>query len=350
MIEDGEPVQDHRVRGRRRHQPRAAARQGRRLSDQAAVHRRLGDRRGRRQHRRASTSTASSPSARSGGRRARPRLLRARRARADADRRVRRRSATSTPAASPAARCRSTPRRRARRCETQVAEPLGRPLLEAAHGVFTIAVATMTRAVKAVTTYRGRDPRDFVAQPLRRQRPGRRGRDRPRARRSARDRPAGARRLQRGRPAVLRRRARIRAHVVPARRGDLAARCSSATSRGSRSRRDASLAAEGHARASTLTRVAELRYAGQAYELTVRVPAGADRRRAARRRASTPSTSAPTATSPRRTRSTSSSLRVARARAAGAPRRIRATLERLDRHEPPRAAYFGPEPASSRRR
>ena len=46
--------------------------------------------------------------------------------------------------------------------EEQVAGPLGRPLLDAAHGVFTLAVATMTRAVKAVTTYRGRDPRDFV--------------------------------------------------------------------------------------------------------------------------------------------------------------------------------------------
>jgi N-methylhydantoinase A len=43
-----------------------------------------------------------------------------------------------------------------------VAEPLGLPVLEAAHGVLMLAVATMTRAVKAVSTYRGRDPRDFV--------------------------------------------------------------------------------------------------------------------------------------------------------------------------------------------
>ena len=46
--------------------------------------------------------------------------------------------------------------------EDKVARPLGRPLAEAAHGVLTLACATMTRAVKAVTTYRGRDPRDFV--------------------------------------------------------------------------------------------------------------------------------------------------------------------------------------------
>ena len=44
----------------------------------------------------------------------------------------------------------------------RIARPLGLPLEEAAHGVYTIAAATMTRAVKAVTTYRGRDPRDFT--------------------------------------------------------------------------------------------------------------------------------------------------------------------------------------------
>ncbi|MEO6625782.1 MAG: hydantoinase/oxoprolinase family protein [Burkholderiaceae bacterium] len=45
--------------------------------------------------------------------------------------------------------------------QKKVATPLGLGLLEAAHGVYLIAVATMTRAVKAVSTYRGRDPRDF---------------------------------------------------------------------------------------------------------------------------------------------------------------------------------------------
>ena len=39
---------------------------------------------------------------------------------------------------------------------------LARSPTEAAYGVFQLAVATMTRAVKAVSTYRGRDPRDFV--------------------------------------------------------------------------------------------------------------------------------------------------------------------------------------------
>ena len=45
--------------------------------------------------------------------------------------------------------------------QRKVADPLGLGLLEAAYGVYLIAVATMTRAVKAVSTYRGRDPRDF---------------------------------------------------------------------------------------------------------------------------------------------------------------------------------------------
>ena len=46
--------------------------------------------------------------------------------------------------------------------ERKVAAPLKMDLLRAAQGVYSIAVATMTRAVKAVSTYRGRDPRDFA--------------------------------------------------------------------------------------------------------------------------------------------------------------------------------------------
>jgi len=43
-----------------------------------------------------------------------------------------------------------------------VAKPLGLEEAAAAHGVFSLAIAGMTRAVKAVSTYRGRDPRDFA--------------------------------------------------------------------------------------------------------------------------------------------------------------------------------------------
>ena len=44
----------------------------------------------------------------------------------------------------------------------RVADALGKNLLEAAHGIQVVAGATMMRAVKAVSTYRGRDPRGFT--------------------------------------------------------------------------------------------------------------------------------------------------------------------------------------------
>jgi len=46
--------------------------------------------------------------------------------------------------------------------EERIARPLGLSLADAAYGIYQIAASTMTRAVKAVTTYRGRDPRDFA--------------------------------------------------------------------------------------------------------------------------------------------------------------------------------------------
>jgi N-methylhydantoinase A len=44
----------------------------------------------------------------------------------------------------------------------KIASALGMDLLEAAHGIHRLANSTMMRAVKAVSTYRGRDPRDFT--------------------------------------------------------------------------------------------------------------------------------------------------------------------------------------------
>ena len=44
----------------------------------------------------------------------------------------------------------------------QVGTPLGLGPEAAAHGVFRVAVATMVRAVKSVSTARGRDPRDYT--------------------------------------------------------------------------------------------------------------------------------------------------------------------------------------------
>ena len=46
--------------------------------------------------------------------------------------------------------------------QSRIAEPLSLSLEATAGGVLAIAAATMMRAVKAVSTYRGRDPRDFT--------------------------------------------------------------------------------------------------------------------------------------------------------------------------------------------
>jgi N-methylhydantoinase A len=49
-----------------------------------------------------------------------------------------------------------------RAVQEQIARPLGRDLLASAYGIHTVANASMMKAVRAVTTYRGRDPRDFA--------------------------------------------------------------------------------------------------------------------------------------------------------------------------------------------
>ena len=52
--------------------------------------------------------------------------------------------------------------RAVRAIDEQVCTRLGRSRIEAAHGIYTIAASNMMRAVKAVSTFRGRDPREFT--------------------------------------------------------------------------------------------------------------------------------------------------------------------------------------------
>ena len=52
--------------------------------------------------------------------------------------------------------------RAGRAIDEQVCGRLGRSRIEAAHGIYTIAASNMMRAVKAVSTFRGRDPREFT--------------------------------------------------------------------------------------------------------------------------------------------------------------------------------------------
>ena len=49
-----------------------------------------------------------------------------------------------------------------RAIETQVARPLGLEVFEASYGVYLVANSNMIRAIRAVTTERGRDPRQFT--------------------------------------------------------------------------------------------------------------------------------------------------------------------------------------------
>ena len=97
---------------------------------------------------------------------------------------------------SAAARSRSTRERAQRRSTGRWRRRSARPVEEVAYGILQLAVATMTRAVKAVTTYRGRDPRDFTLCAFGGNGPLTRRRVRARARRSAacssRPRPASS--------------------------------------------------------------------------------------------------------------------------------------------------------------
>ena len=156
----------------------------------------------------------------------------------------------------------------------RISGPLGLAPHEAAYGIYELAAATMTRAVKAVTTYRGRDPRDFTLFAF-----GGNG-------------PIAAHGIARE--------LGIRRILVPPAPGVFSAfglpfaamerevvrtvyrRCEPAAAAGldrtlAEMEREArtALAADGVVpEAIAVTRRAELRYAGQAYELSVRLPDG----------------------------------------------------------------------------
>src|SRR5207237_10137867 len=53
-------------------------------------------------------------------------------------------------------------RERAEQALERVAEPLGLPLGEVAAGIHAIANARMTRALRSVSSEKGRDPREFA--------------------------------------------------------------------------------------------------------------------------------------------------------------------------------------------
>ena len=155
-----------------------------------------------------------------------------------------------------------------------VAAPLGKDATETAYGVFQLAVATMTRAVKAVSTYRGRDPRDFVLCGF--------GGNGPVVA------VAIARELQMRRvlvplaPGVFSAAGLLLSNIeheflqtLPARGENASAEMLHAAYSGLEAEAERALVAEGvSGDAIVLTRFADIRYAGQAYELTLPVAAG----------------------------------------------------------------------------
>ena len=237
------------------------------------------------------------------------------------------------------------PGARAMALDRVVATPLGRSVEEAAHGVLLLAVATMTRAVKAVTTYRGRDPRDFTLcafggnGPLTGVEVARALGIRQRAR------PSRARRLQRARAPLLGHRARGRANAdAPGRTRITRRRLETAfgeleTEADSAPRRATATPP------STVTRYADVRFAGQAYELPVLVPRGQDRRREARGRLR--GRARPHVRPRLRGRPGRRRLDPACWPASSGRRHSATTLSRAIRSMPPEAgarpAYFGPE-------
>ena len=166
------------------------------------------------------------------------------------------------------------PTRRGRALES-VAAPLGLSPIEAAYGVFQLAVATMTRAVKAVSTYRGRDPREFVLCGF--------GGNGPVVA------AAIARALQMRRvlvppsPGVFSAAGLLLSEIehefvrtLPVRGGSATPELLLAGFRELEAEAGAALAAEGVAPdAVAVSRYADIRYVGQAYELTLPVAAGA---------------------------------------------------------------------------
>ncbi len=162
----------------------------------------------------------------------------------------------------------------AARALTAVAERLGKTPVEAAYGVFQLAVATMTRAVKAVSTYRGRDPREFVLCGF--------GGNGPVTAAAIADALQMRRVLVPLAPGVFSAAGLLLSEIeheflrtLPVRGTHASAELLDATFVELEANAERSLASEGIARSElVLSRSADIRYAGQAYELTLPVAAG----------------------------------------------------------------------------
>jgi N-methylhydantoinase A len=153
----------------------------------------------------------------------------------------------------------------------RVASPMGMSLEAAAHGIYTVAAATMTRAVKAVTTYRGRDPREFTLVAF--------GGNGPIAAAAVAAALSMKKVLVPPAPGVFSAVGLLLAeveheftHTVLLPAGDLENAAFQNLFRQLERRAREEMGAEGHdLRRLQLTRIAEMRYSGQAYELAIPV-------------------------------------------------------------------------------
>ncbi|MSQ70158.1 MAG: hydantoinase/oxoprolinase family protein [Betaproteobacteria bacterium] len=153
----------------------------------------------------------------------------------------------------------------------QVAAPLAKDIAEAAYGVLQVACSTMVRAVKAVSTYRGRDPRDFTLYAF--------GGNGPLAAAQIADLLEMKRVMVPPNPGVFSAYgllcARVEHDIARAwltRLGDTTPRAMAGLYASLEAELLARMSAEGHARAQLeVLRYADLRYAGQAHEITIPV-------------------------------------------------------------------------------
>ena len=160
----------------------------------------------------------------------------------------------------------------------KVAKPLGIALEKAAYGAHLIAASNMIRAIKAVSTERGRDPREFALFAFGGNGPLFAAGMATVARHEPRGGAAVGRAVLVVRPALCRRRAPLFAHLPPPAAPGRSRRDRARRGRRWPTRRRAQLAAEDFAAdRMRLRRSAALHYQGQSYELTVPVPDGRDR-------------------------------------------------------------------------
>ena len=177
-------------------------------------------------------------------------------------------------AISPAAPCGSAPRRRWARSQ-RLARAIGLDVIQTAWGVHNLVNETMAERRARAHLRAGPRSAPLCAADDRRRRSAARLRGRPQARHRHRDLPAIRRRRLRARPAGGADAHRSRAHHQPGLRGHGPGAAGDALPRSWKTKPCASLPRPAIDPATAVvTRLADMRYAGQGFELVVKLPGG----------------------------------------------------------------------------